>query len=117
MTNVVIIKVHPSRFEITPPCPEVYVGLQDFVIGIDWTDNQDTWQWIRVQNFSRATGAAVAAAHSNQTFTVNGPTVDKVSFSSLPAAGDTYYKYELLYHRANGEEFLLDPTLMVRRLL
>ena len=39
------------------------------------------------------------------------------SFANLPASGDAYYKYELLYHRCNGEEFLLDPTLMVRRLL
>ena len=117
MTNVAIIYVHPNRFEIAPACPEVYVGLQDFVVGIDWTDNQNAWDWVRVQNFSRANGASVVVTHSNQTLVLGGATVNKVSFANLPFRDDTYYKYELLYHRCNGEEFLLDPTLMVRRLL
>ena len=117
MTNFAVIYVHPNRFEIVPACPEVYAGLQDFVVGIDWADNQNAWGWVRVQNFTRPDGSAVAVTHSNQTFVPNGATVNKVSFANLPGQGDTYYKYELLYHRSNGEEFLLDPTLMVRRLL
>jgi hypothetical protein len=117
VTNFAVIYMHPSRFEIVPPCPEVYVGLQDFVIGIDWTDNQNTWDWVRVQNFTRPNGAAVTVSHSCQTLQRTGATVNKVTFANLPASGDAYYKYELLYHRSNGEEFLLDPTLMVRKLL
>lgn len=115
--NFAVIYVRQFTFNVRPALPEVYVGFEPFVVGIDWSDNKDQWDWVRVQNFTRPNGAPVTTVqppswtfHRNQT-----PTVQQFAFSSLPDPADGFYEYELVYHRANGEEFVVDPTLMIRR--
>lgn len=113
--NFAVIVVRPNVFEVRPPHPEVTVGFEPFVIGIDWDDNRGAWTSVRVENFARPNGDPVAVQQTNPVLTLGGATVNVVTFLRLPALEDTYYKYDLVYTRADGSEFTLDPTLMVRR--
>ena len=113
--NMVIIKMHKFKFEILG-APDVLVGYDDLVFYIDWSDNEGEWTSVAVQAFQEEDGTTVNAFQTNNTFTPGGATsFNRVTFTSTPPEGVRYYKYALIYTRANGEVFTVDPTLMVRR--
>jgi hypothetical protein len=114
--NYSFIIVHPFKFELRP-CPIVTVGFEPLILIIDWEDNRGEWLRVEVQNFTRdnSTLDPVDNTQSNPSFVPGGPNTNWVTFPSTPAFTDTCYKYELAFHRHNGEVFIVDPTLRIRR--
>ena len=114
--NYTFIFVHPFKFELRP-CPLVSVGFQPLIIVINWDDNQGEWLRVEVQNFTRdnATLDPVDHSQTNPSFLPAGSNTNFVTFPSTPDPDDTCYKYELVFHRRNGEVFIVDPTLRIRR--
>ena len=40
LSNTVQIIVHPAKFEVWPPCPQVLAAFEPLLVGINWDDNQ-----------------------------------------------------------------------------
>ena len=116
--NYAIIYVQPFKFEIRP-CPAVKVGFEPLILVINWDGNVglNAWSQVDVQNFTRdnATLDPVANFQSNPSFVPAGPDINLVTFPSTPPLGDYCYKYELVFRRGS-EVYILDPTMLIRRL-
>jgi hypothetical protein len=125
--NYTFIYVHRYKFELRP-CPTVTVGFEPLIIVINWDDNVGgEWTDVHVQNFTRDNASldSVLNSQSHPTFKhdpsnptrpdPDQPNMNFVTFPSTPPLDDRCYKYELVFHRRNGEVFTVDPTLMIRR--
>ena len=114
--NYSFIIVRPFKFELRP-CPTVTVGFEPLILIIDWSHNLGEWLRVEVQNFTRDNSTLDPVDHtqSNPSFVPAGPNTNWVTFPSTPDPADNCYKYELAFHRRNGEVFIVDPTLRIRR--
>ena len=107
------------------------MGFEPLIIIINWDDNvggiAGHWTEVHVQNFTRdnATLDPVLNSQSHSTFKPDPgdptkpkpdePNTNTVTFPSTPLPGDNCYKYELRFVRSDGEVFVVDPTVRLRR--
>jgi hypothetical protein len=115
--NFVKITMHPDRFDLWPPCPEVVAATEPLNVGIDWDKDPGTWEQVRVENFVRADGEPVAITGTAPVFHRNEKNVVKrVDFEHFQS-DDHYCKYDLVFKQLGSEKTLtVDPTLLLKKL-
>jgi hypothetical protein len=111
--NMILIRIHPLKFEIQG-APDIIPAYEPLVIFVDWSDNQGKWSKVTVQGFQDENGNPVNVLQTKSELTPSD-SVNHVTFTATAPPGVRYYKYELKYTPNAGDELIVDPTLMVRR--
>jgi hypothetical protein len=112
MNNAVLIVVQPNKFQVDPPFDrQVTGGFEDFLVGINWDQNDGAWNRVVVRNFNDGT-KPVATSPSELVFTAaEKNTVKKLQFD--PVGALTNVKYDVVYEN-DHTAYTVDPTLLLK---
>ena len=110
--NNAMIIVHPTAVEVVPKDRKVLAGIQPFKLGIDWSDNQNTWEVVTVSDFVRVGDNSKVEIEGPAEFRKDENFVKEIRFKSIERKTD-FCNYQLVCWSARKQPALTFHLLLL----